>query len=69
MSRKFGPTRGEHFFRLCAGLAGLVLLVGVFVHMGALKGPAFFELFGIGGLFFGGTAVWSAWKLIKKDHP
>ncbi len=69
MSRKFGPSRGEHIFRLCAGLAGLALLAGILIFMGLPGGPAGFELFGIGGLFFGGTVAWSGWKLIKRDHP
>lgn len=69
MSQKFGPTRGELKFRLFAGLAGIGLLIGVLVYMGIPKGPALVELFGFGGLFFAGTAAWSAWKLIKKDHP
>jgi hypothetical protein len=27
------------------------------------RGPALFEVFGIAGVFFLGTAIWSAWKL------
>lgn len=69
MGKKFGPTRGEHVFRLCAGLAGIALLIGVLVVMGVPKGPALVELFGFGGVFFAGTAAWSAWKLWKRDHP
>lgn len=69
MSKKFGPTRGEHIFRLSAGLAGLALLAGVLLYMGIPEGPALVELFGFGGLFFAGTAGWSAWKLITRDHP
>jgi hypothetical protein len=69
MRRAFGPTRGEHIFRLCAGIGGIVLLIGVLVVQGVPKGPALVELFGFGGLFFAGSAGWSGWKLWTGDHP
>lgn len=69
MKKTFGPTRGEHIFRLSAGIAGLALLGGTLVLMGVPRGPALVELFGFGGLFFAGSALWSGWKLVKRDHP
>jgi hypothetical protein len=69
MSRKFGPTRGELLFRFWAGVAGVFLLAGVMMKMGIPSGPALVELYGFGGLFFGGTAIWAGWKLWHRDHP
>ena len=69
MSKKFGPTRGEHIFRLSAGIAGLALLGVTLAVMGVPQGPALVELFGFGGLFFAGSAAWSGWKLAKRDPP
>ena len=67
--RKFGPTRGELVFRLVCGLAGLALLaVAVAIH-GIPQGPAFAEVGLFGGLFLGGTVVWSARRLILRLHP
>lgn len=64
MSR-FGPSRGEWWFRLGFSLIGLVLLgVALAVH-GLPRGPALVEVVGVAGLFFGGTALWSAWRLWK----
>ncbi len=64
MSR-FGPTRGEHVFRLCFSLFGLALLIVALVTRGVTIGPALVEVVLIGGLFFGGSALWSARKLLK----
>ncbi|WP_135506063.1 hypothetical protein [Roseovarius aestuariivivens] len=68
MSR-FGPSRGELWFRCAAGLLGLAGLAGLCLWRGLPSGAAFFELIVIGGGFFGGTAVWAGWKLFKRDHP
>lgn len=65
MANKFGPTRGELWFRLVVGLAGLAFLTAAIVARGMPTGPALVEVLGFGGLFFGGTVLWSAWKLWK----
>ncbi len=67
MSR-FGPSRGELKFRLIASLAGLGFLIGALSYRGLPTGPAFIELGIIAGGFFGGTAVWSAWKLAHRKE-
>jgi hypothetical protein len=67
--RKYGPTRGELWFRLGFGLAGLVLLGVAVAVRGFPAGPAMVEVGGIAGLFLGGTVVWSAWRLWRRLHP
>jgi xanthosine utilization system XapX-like protein len=62
---KFGPDRGELRFRLVFSLVGLALLGVAVAIRGIPSGPALVEVFGIAGLFFGGTAVWTIWKLTK----
>ena len=59
---KFGPSRSEIKFRLCASLA---LLAAALAFRGLPSGPAMFEVVGIAGAFFGGTLVWSVVKLRK----
>lgn len=66
MANKYGPTRGELWFRLCAGLAGLGFLIAAITWQGIPSGPALVEVLGFGGVFFGGTVVWSAWQLWKQ---
>lgn len=66
MANKYGPTRGELWFRLCVGLLGLALLIGAVSARGMPSGPAMFEVIGIGGLFFGGSVGLSAWRLWKR---
>ena len=65
MANKYGPTRGELWFRLVAGLVGMALLIAAISARGMPSGPALFEVIGIGGAFFGGTAGLSAWRLWK----
>lgn len=67
--RKYGPSRGELKFRLGIGLAGLLLMALALFARGLPTGPAFVELTLFGGLFFGGTIVWSARRLILRLHP
>ena len=65
---KYGPTRGEHLFRLCFSLLGLALMVVALAYRGLPEGPALVEVVGIAGLFFGGSAIWSALKLLKTPR-
>jgi hypothetical protein len=67
--RRYGPGRGELWFRLAFSLAGLVLLAVAVVVRGFPTGPAMVEVGGIAGLFLGGTVVWAARRLILRLHP
>ncbi len=64
---KFGPTRGELKLRLAISLAGSALLIWGYARNG-ISGIASLEIAIIGAAFFGGSALWSAWKL-WKDPP
>lgn len=68
MANRYGPTRGEYWFRLVASMAGLALLaVALWRH--DLNGPAAWLEIGVfGGGFLGGSALWSAWKLWKGQE-
>ena len=57
-----GPSRGELWFRLAAGLAGTAAVIAAVVFKG-VSGIASVEVVVIAGAFFGGSAVWSAWRL------
>lgn len=49
MSGKYGPSRGEHWFRVAAGLVILGGVgLGLAIH-GFSGGPAMLEIVGIGG--------------------
>jgi hypothetical protein len=63
---RFGPSRGELKFRLAVSCAGLCLMAAALFLRGVPTGPAFVEVVGIAGAFFGGTAVWSLWRLYTK---
>jgi hypothetical protein len=65
MANKFGPTRGELWFRLVAGVVGCALLIAAVTARGVPSGPALVEVVGFGGVFFGGTVLWSGWQLWK----
>ena len=65
MANKFGPTRGELWFRMAVGVGGLGFLAYALSVRGMPSGPALFEVLGIGGVFFGGTIGLSAWRLWK----
>lgn len=67
--RRFGPTRGELWFRLVFALAGLVLLGVAVAVRGFPVGPAMVEVGGIAGLFLGGTVVWAGRRLVLRLHP
>jgi hypothetical protein len=67
MSR-FGPTRSELKLRLAISLGGLALLVGAYATNG-IGGIASLEIAILGGAFFGGSAIWSARRLLRtKDQ-
>ena len=66
---KFGPSRSEIKFRLCASLAGLAMLIAAIAFRGIPTGPAMFEVVGIAGAFFGGTLIWSLLKLRRMNNP
>lgn len=59
---KFGPSRGELWFRLWFSLAGLMLMVFALLYRG-MGGIAWVEIVLIASAFFGGTALWAARKL------
>lgn len=61
---KYGPERGELWFRLVFSIAGLGLL-GVALARHGVSGLAWFEIVLIAGGFFGGTAVWTIWQLAR----
>lgn len=63
---KYGPTRGEHLFRLVFSLFGLGCIGVLFAVHGVPRGPGLVEVVGIAGAFFGGSAVWSARALLRK---
>ena len=65
MSR-FGLTRSEHKLRLAISLGGLALLIGAYA-MNGIGGIASLEIAIIGGAFFGGSAIWSARRLLQKE--
>ena len=58
-----GPKRGELLFRFCFSLAGLGLLIGAVLVRGIANSAALVEVIGIAGLFFGGSALWTGYKL------
>lgn len=55
--------RKELRFRLIFSLLGLGLLGVALVTRGWPPSPALIEVFGIAGLFFGGTAIWTIRQL------
>ncbi|TCP39747.1 hypothetical protein [Rhodovulum marinum] len=61
-----GPGRGDHKVRLFLSLLGLggVLVAGI---VRGFDGAATVEVLGIAGLFFGGTALWSARALTRRE--
>lgn len=61
-------SRGEVLFRLWFSLAGLILLGVVVMVRGIANAPALVEVFGVAGLFFGGTLIWSLRHLFWVDR-
>lgn len=66
---KYGPTKGDLQFRLALSLAGLALTCAALFYRGLPTGPGGWEAIGLATLFFGGTTLWTAIKLIRKDFP
>ena len=60
---RYGPGRGELWFRLVVGLLGLLLVGAAVAIRGVSSAPALVEVIGIAGLFFGGSSVWAGWRL------
>jgi len=63
---RFGPTRSEWRLRLIISVFGLALLIGAYATNG-ITGIASLEILIISVLFFGGSAVWSARALLRRD--
>jgi hypothetical protein len=63
---KFGPSRGEHRFRLAVGLGGLAL-VGYALATRPAHDIAWIEVAVLAGGFFGWTAVASARTLARRE--
>lgn len=64
---KYGPTRGELKLRLAISVFGLAMMAVALMTRG-FGGIAAVEVVLIAGTFFGGTAIWSAWRLMQKDN-
>ena len=64
---KYGPTRGEHLFRLCFSIFGLAGIGILFAVRGVPNGPGLVEVVGIAGAFFAVTAVLSARELLRRQ--
>ena len=66
MALKFGPSRGELWFRLVFSVLGLAMMGFALWYRGISEGPALFEVVGLAGAFFGGTAIWTGVKLWRR---
>lgn len=67
MADRFGPSRGELWFRLAFSLFGLGLMVFALLYRG-LGGIAWVEIVLIASAFFGGSAIWTARRLMRGSH-
>lgn len=67
---RHGPSRGELWFRLALGLAGLALMaVAIVVRGGELRGSiAIVEVVLVAGLVCGGTVLHALWHLFRRDR-
>jgi Flp pilus assembly protein TadB len=65
---RHGPGLGELWFRLVFSLAGLVLVVVAGTAHGPPSWAALVEVFGIAGLFFLGSAIWCALRIVKRKQ-
>ncbi len=62
---KYGPTRGELWFRFAFSAVGLALMAFAVFYRG-FHGIASVEIIGIAGAFFGGSLVWCLLKLFGQ---
>ncbi len=62
---EYGPSRGELWFRVVVGIAGLIAVVAVTFAGGIPNSAALVEVLGIGGLFFGGTLFFAVRGLMR----
>jgi hypothetical protein len=67
MSRRFGPSRGELWFRLIFSLCGLAIMVFALIYRG-IGGIAWIEVVLIASVFFGGTVIWTALRLLASKE-
>ncbi|AWD22214.1 hypothetical protein [Fuscovulum blasticum] len=66
---KYGPTRGELWFRLVVSVLGLAFLGAAIFLRGLPDGPALVEVVGVALALFGGTAIWTIKRMIRREHP
>jgi len=64
---KYGPSRGELWFRLAFSLVALGLLLLAVGYRG-VDGIAWIEIVGLSTVFFGGTAIWTLLKLLRSGR-
>lgn len=60
---KFGPSKGELWFRVVVSLIGLAMMCYAIFVVGLSGNIAIYEVGVAGGAFFGGTLIWSLWKI------
>jgi len=65
---RHGPTRSELRFRLAFSTVGLALLAGALAYRGLPTGAGGWEAVGLGVVFFLGTFIWTARKLLRKEY-
>ncbi len=68
MTNKHGPTKGDLLFRLGFSMIGLALVAAALILRGLPTGAGGWEAIGLASIFFGGTFVWTVWKLIRRDY-
>ncbi len=61
---KYAPPRSEHWFRLAFSLVGLGMTLAA-IGLRGITDFASFEAIIIGGVFFGGSLLWSGWQLLR----
>ena len=66
---RFGPTRGELWFWLCASALGLGFMAFAVTYRGFAGGPALAEVLALPMLAFGYLAGRSVKRLIRREHP